>query len=66
MGDHNKVSLTGKETFQGMVIISANTPQMIKDVPVQHLTEKRKTSGFVKKGEIQLCSTLKEAAMGCY
>ena len=49
-----------------MVIISANTPQMIKDVPVQHVTEKRKTSGFVKKGEIQLCSTLKKAAMGCY
>ena len=66
MGDHNKVTLTGKETFQGMVIILANTPQMIKDVPVQHLTEKRKTSGLVKKGQIQLCSTLKKSEMGCY
>ena len=35
---------------------------MIKDVPVQRLTERRKTS---EKGEYQLCNTLEKTIMDC-
>ena len=52
--DHNKVTLTGKGIFHGMGVISASTFQMIKDVPVQRLSERRKTSDFVKKRGIPI------------
>ena len=50
--DHNQVTLTGKGTFHGMNIISTSTFQMIKDVPVQRITDRRKASDVVKKGKI--------------
>ena len=63
--DRNQVTLTGNGTFHGMGVISANTFQMIKDVPVQRLTERRKTSDLLKKGEYQLWDTLEKAVMDC-
>ena len=52
--NHNEVTLTGKGTFHGMGVISASTFQMIKDVPVQRLSERKKTSDFVKKRGIPI------------
>ena len=45
--DQNQVIFTGKETFHGMGVMSASTFQMIKDVTVQQLTERRKASDFI-------------------
>lgn len=50
--DHNQVTLTDKGTFHGMNVISTSTFQMIKDVPVQRITDRRKASDVVKKGKI--------------
>ena len=47
--DQNQVICTGKGTFHGMGVISASTFQMIKDVAVQHLTERRKAGDFIKE-----------------
>ena len=44
--DHNQVTLKGKGAFHEMGVISASTFQMIKDIPVQSLTDKRKASEF--------------------
>ena len=46
--DHNQVSLTGKENFYRMDVISASPFHMVKDVPVQRVKERRKASHFVK------------------
>ena len=45
--DQNQVIFTGKGTFHGMGVISASTFQMIKDVTVQRLIERRKASDFI-------------------
>ena len=52
--DNNQVTLKGKGAFHEMGVISASTFQMIKDIPVQSLTDKRKASEFVKKRGIQI------------
>ena len=44
---NNLVTPTDKGTFVEMGVISSNTFQMIKGVPVQRLTEGRKASDFV-------------------
>ena len=61
--DHNQVTLTGKGAFHGMGFISTGTFQIIKDVPVQCLTKRRKASDFIKKKEFQMCNTLDKAEM---
>ena len=48
--DHNQATFTGKGTFHGIGFISASTFQMIKDAPVQGLTEARKASFLLEKG----------------
>ena len=45
-----------------MFVILVSPLQMIKDVLVQCLTERRIASDFVKKGESQLCNTLEKAS----
>ena len=47
--DHNQLTLAGKGTFHGMGVITASAIQMIKDVPVQCMTQRRKASDFVEK-----------------
>ena len=63
--DHNHVTLTSKGTCHEMFLISVSPLQMVKDVLVQCLTERRIASDFVKKGEYQLCNTLEKAIMDC-
>ena len=48
-----------------MGFISANTLQMLKDVPMQRLTERRKAGDFVRKREYILCNILEKAVMDC-
>ena len=58
---HNHVTLTGKGTFHGISVILTSTFQMIKDIPVPRLTERRKANDFVKKREFQLYRTQEKA-----
>ena len=50
--DHNQLTLAGKGTFDGMGVITASAIQMIKDVPVQCMTHRRKASDFVERSSV--------------